>query len=159
MSSLLLALALAAPAGPSTESASLRSGERVTCSVDVHALDEAGQRRSARRVSATEAPAVVFRGKLGEHERDPETPAPTLLFDVYNPRGLRYQVLVAEPRVVVADRDGRRFKRTSKVREASLAVAGSSIAWTSMYGRWRVQPRIEGEARPCGRAEYFTIRP
>jgi hypothetical protein len=159
MSSLLLALVLAAPAGPSTDASSARSGERVTCSVDVHALDEAGQRRSARRVSATLAPAVVFRGKLGEHERDPEAPAATLLFDVYSPRGLRYQVLVAEPRVSIAERDGRRFRRITKVREASLAVAGSSIAWTSMYGRWRVEPRIEGHARPCGRTEYFTIRP
>ena len=153
MSILLLALALA---GPASESDSSRSDERVTCSVDVHSLDETGARRSARRVSAAVAPSVVFRGKLGEHDSEA---APMLLFDVFNPRGQRYQVLVAEQRVAIVERDGRRFKRVNKLREASLAVAGSSIAWTSMYGRWRVVPRIEGEAKPCGRAEYFTIRP
>jgi len=157
MSTLLLALALVAPVGPASDADTAGSAERVTCSVDVHSLDESGRRRSARRVSASVAPAVVFRGKLGE--RDSEAPAPSLVFDVFNPRGLRYQVLVAEPRVLIAERDGRRVRRVSKTREASLAVAGSSIAWTSMYGRWRVEPRIEGESRPCGRPEYFTIRP
>ncbi len=156
MSTLLLALALAAPSGPASDFAP--RDERLTCSVDVHALDATGQRRSARRVSAAFAPSVVFRGKLAE--RDPEAEAaPTLLFDVFNARGQRYQVLVAEPRVVVADRGGHRVRRVSKTREASLAVAGSSIAWTSMYGKWRVEPRIEGDSEPCGRAKYFTIRP
>jgi hypothetical protein len=79
------------------------------------------------------------------------------VFDVYNPHGQRYQVLLADSRSV---RSGRhRTERADRVREAALAVAGSSIALTSMYGKWRVQPRIEGESRPCGRAEYFTIRP
>jgi hypothetical protein len=43
--------------------------------------------------------------------------------------------------------------------EARLAVAGSSIAWTSMYGRWRVQPRYEGRDAPCGPTMVFTILP
>lgn len=157
MSTLLFALALAAPPAPASELDPARARHDVTCSVDVHALDQTGRRRGARRVSAAVAPAVVFRGKLGE--RDPEDAAPTLLFDVFNPRGQRYQVLVAEPRVVVSERDGHRVRRTTRAREASLAVAGSSIAWTSMYGKWRVEPRIEGASKPCGRAEYFTIRP
>jgi hypothetical protein len=38
-------------------------------------------------------------------------------------------------------------------------VAGSSITLTSMYGVWRVEPRLEGDSRACGRAEFFTIRP
>jgi hypothetical protein len=61
--------------------------------------------------------------------------------------------------VVVQARGGHRTERTSRVREASLAVAGSSIALTSMYGKWRVEPRIEGTEKPCGRPEFFTIRP
>jgi hypothetical protein len=144
MSILLLAIALAAPISPDLEEA--RPAERVTCSVDVRALDAQGQPRSARLVSASIAPAVVFRGRLSLHEREMEdeaTPA-TLLYDVFNARGQRYQVLVAEPRVVVSERDGHRVKKVSKTREAALAVAGSSIAWTSMYGKWRVEPRIEG---------------
>ena len=36
-------------------------------------------------------------------------------------------------------------RRVSKTREATLAVAGSSIAWTSMFGQWRVEPRLEGD--------------
>jgi hypothetical protein len=155
MFTLLLALTL--PAGPAFLDDGPRSSERISCSVDVHALDQAGRKRSARRVSAAVAPAVVFRGKL--EERDRNTPAATLLFDVFGPSGLRYEVLLARPRVVVAENDGRRVRRVSKAREASLAVAGSSIAWTSMYGKWRVVPRIEGESRPCGGAEYFTIQP
>jgi hypothetical protein len=154
---LTLLLALTVPAGPAFFDDGPRRPDRITCSVDVHALDETGRKRSARRVSAAVAPVVVFRGKLGERDRD--APAPTLLFDVFGPSGLRYEVLLARPRVVVAESDGRRVRRVSKAREASLAVAGSSIAWTSMYGRWRVVPRIEGESRPCGGAEYFTIGP
>jgi hypothetical protein len=159
MSILLLAIALAAPISPDSEEA--RPAERVTCSVDVRALDAQGQPRLARLFSASIAPAVVFRGRLSFHEREMEdeaTPA-TLLFDVFNARGERYQVLVAEPRVVVSERDGHRIKKVSKTREAALAVAGSSIAWTSMYGKWRVEPRIEGTSRRCGAPEYFTIRP
>jgi hypothetical protein len=159
MSILLLAIALVAPISPDSEEA--LAAERVTCSVDVRALDAQGQPRSARLVSASIAPAVVFRGRLSLHEREMEDEAtpPTLLFDVFNARGQRYQVLVAEPRVVVSERDGHRVKKVSKTREASLAVAGSSIAWTSMYGKWRVEPRIEGTSRRCGAPEYFTIRP
>jgi len=152
MSMLLLALALAAPAEVSDEA---RSSAHLTCSVNVTAFDRRGQQRPARRVSASVAPAVVFRGRVSPKEAE----ASPLLFDVFNPRGQRYQVLVATPRVVTKQRDGQRFEQTSRIREAALAVAGSSIAWTSMYGKWRVEPRIEGTNRPCGRAEYFTIRP
>jgi hypothetical protein len=42
---------------------------------------------------------------------------------------------------------------------AALAVAGSSIVLTSMYGRWRVEPRLEGESDTCGRPQFFTITP
>ena len=153
MKVLLLALALVASVSAASDED--RSDRRIACSVDVHALDGQGQHRSARRVSAGVAPAVVFRGTLSSREEG----TPPLLFDVFNPRGQRYQVLVAKPRVVVQERGGHRIERTSRVREAALAVAGSSIAWTSMYGKWRVEPRIEGTNKPCGRPEYFTIRP
>lgn len=153
MSILFLALALAAPVNPVSDEP--RDSQELSCSMDVQAIDAEGRPRSARRVSAGVAPAVVFRGRVSP--RDAE--APTLLFDVFNPRGQRYQVLVAVPRVVTKERDGQRFERTTRTREAALAVAGSSIAWTSMYGKWRVEPRLAGTQRPCGRPEYFTIRP
>jgi hypothetical protein len=77
---------------------------------------------------------------------------------VFNPSGQRYQVLLG----AVASRSfllqgGTR--RADRPVEARLAVAGSSIAWTSMYGRWRVEPRFEGHDRPCGLPQVFTIRP
>lgn len=153
MSILLLVLALSAPAvhdGPAW-----RAPDERTCSLRVHALDDLGRTRSARFVSAGAVPAVVFRGLV--EPRDEETP--TLLFDVFNPSGLRYQVLLATPRVRVSERHGDHFERTTRTREAALAVAGSSIALTSMYGVWRVEPRLQGDSRSCGRPEYFTIRP
>lgn len=153
MNVLFLALALVAPVSSAADET--LAGDPVTCSVSVRALDGQGRSRSARRVSASVAPAVIFRGKMSTQEED----AAPLLFDVFNPRGQRYQVLVATPRVVTKERDGQRFERTTRTREAALAVAGSSIAWTSMYGKWRVEPRLEGTQKPCGRPEFFTIRP
>jgi hypothetical protein len=153
MSMLLLALALAAPAGH--DSGERRPHDELTCAMTVHALDDLGQPRSAHRISAGVVPVVVFRGRVEPHDED----APPLLFDVFNPRGQRYQVLLGVPRVLVKERQGVRYEKTSRTLEAGLAVAGSSIALTSMFGQWRVEPRIEGETRSCGRPEYFTIRP
>lgn len=155
MSMILLALALAAPlTGAAREGDEDRGRARVTCAVEAHTLDARGRERSARQVSAATSSVVVFRGQVSERDRDGQSP---LVFDVFNPRGQRYQVLLAESRARRSDRH--RVERVSRVREAALAVAGSSIALTSMYGRWRVEPRIEGQSQPCGRPEYFTIRP
>jgi hypothetical protein len=153
MSMLLLALALAAPAGHDSDES--RWNDEPTCTMTVHALDNQGQPVSARRISAAVIPAVVFRGRVEPHDEE----APPLVFDVFNPRGQRYQVLLGVPRVVVKELQGQRFEKTSRTREAALPVAGSGIALTSMYGQWRVEPRLEGESRACGRPEFFTIRP
>jgi len=153
MSILLLALALAVPGDHDTHPG--RSRDELRCTLRVHALDDVGQPQSARRVSAAAVPAVVFRGRVEPKDEQ----SPPLLFDVYSPRGLRYQVLLGTPRVRVTERHGERVERTTRAREAALAVAGSSIELTSMYGRWRVEPRLEGDSRACGRPEYFTIQP
>lgn len=153
MSKLLLALVLATPTQVLANGTA--SEERASCTVSVHALDANGRARSARRVSASVAPVVVFSGRVSPKDLGTQP----LLFDVFSPRGQRYQVLLATPRVVTRERDGLRFERTTRTQEAGLAVAGSSIAWTSMYGKWRVEPRIEGTNKPCGQPEYFTIRP
>jgi hypothetical protein len=153
MSLLLLALALATPAPTAAETDG--SSEPLTCSVHVYARDGEGHTRASRRVSASEAPAVVFRGRVSLKKAD----APPLVFDVFNPRGQRHQILLATPRTVTAERGGQRVERTTRTREAAMAVGGSSIAWTSMYGTWRVEPRIEGTQKPCGKAQFFTIQP
>ena len=41
---------------------------------------------------------------------------------------------------------------------ARLPVAGTSIALSSLYGTWSVQPYIDGQTEPCGPATRFTIR-
>jgi hypothetical protein len=128
--------------------------DRLSCRVDVTAYDRQGRLRPARRVDGTFAPAVVFRGKVSRDDNER-----SLLFDVYNPRGVRYQVLLGVAQLVARERDAKRFAQKARSREASMAVAGSSIALTSMFGKWRVEPRLEGDSKPCGRAEYFTIRP
>ena len=153
MSILLLALALAGPGDHDAQQG--RSRAELRCTLRVHALDDLGQPQSARHVSAAAVPAVVFRGRVEPQDEQ----SPPLLFDVYSPRGLRYQVLLGAPRVRVTEHHGERVEWTTRTREAALAVAGSSIELTSMYGRWRVEPRLEGESRACGRPEYFTIRP
>jgi hypothetical protein len=154
MSMLLLALALAGPAGHESDD-NRRWRDEPSCTMTVHALDQRGQPSEARRVSAAVVPAVVFRGRIEPRDED----TPPLVFDVFNPRGQRYQVLLGEPLVVLKERQGMPYYKTLRTREARLAVAGSSIALTSMWGQWRVEPRLEGESRACGRPEYFTIRP
>jgi hypothetical protein len=155
MSKLLLALALVASTDALAHDDDARNRNHASCSASVSVVDASGRLREARRVSASVVPSVVIRGRVSP--QDEETAA--LLFDVYNPHGRRYQVLLARPRVVVSERDGYRVERVSHTREATLAVAASSIALTSMYGEWRVEPRLEGESRACGRPEFFTIRP
>jgi hypothetical protein len=155
MTRLLLILALAAPASALARDDDRDQGDQASCSVSVRAFDEHGRARAVKRVSATTEPAVVFYGRV-ESREDDELP---LVFHVFSPRGRLYQVLTATPRVVVREHAGQRFVRTTRVREAALALAGSSIAWTSMYGQWRVEPRILGSDKPCGKPELFTIRP
>jgi len=158
MSKLLLALVLVASTDALADDRSDNgsdSREHVSCSTSVSVVDAHGNLREARRVSASVVPSVVIRGRVSPKEEE----TPTLLFDVYNPHGRRYQVLLARPRVVTSERNGHRVERVSRTQEATLAVAGSSIAFTSMYGQWRVEPRLEGESKACGRPEYFTIRP
>jgi hypothetical protein len=97
---------------------------------------------------------VVFRGRSAPLLEG----GPPLLFDVFNPRGERYQVLLGAARGRPSSFEGG-SRSLGRPVQATLAVAGSSIAWTSMYGRWRVVPRFEGQDSPCGRAQVFTILP
>ncbi|HSD27147.1 MAG TPA: hypothetical protein VLL75_07560 [Vicinamibacteria bacterium] len=151
MSVLLLALVLGAPVGADRDLG--RSDGEPVCSVSVLALDPEGRLLSTRTASGSRTPAVVFRGRSAQSVEG----GPPLLFDVFNPRGQRYQVLLgATPGRPRALQSGSRPDRQV---EARLAVAGSSIAWTSMFGRWRVEPRFEGQRSPCGLAQAFTILP
>jgi len=150
MTVLLLALVLGAPAETQRD-----GWPRVAdCSVRVLAVDPQGRLVSTRTVSGSLTPAMVFRGRAA---RVPEG-GPPLVFDVLDPSGQRYRVLLgrAYGRRAVAHGEPAAPGRTV---EARMAVAATSIAWTSMYGRWRVEPRFEGHDSPCGRAQAFTIQP
>jgi hypothetical protein len=152
MTTLLLALVLGAPVEAHRDAGLFPSVG--ACSVRVLDVDAQGRIVSTRTASGSRTPAMVFRGRVAQR---PEG-NPPLLFDVFNPQGQRYQVLLgtATRRPLVVHGGTRRLDRPV---EARLAVAGSSIAWTSMYGSWRVEPRFEGHDRPCGRADAFTILP
>lgn len=151
MTALLLALALAAPVDGVPDVAR-RLGD-AACSVSVAAVDAQGRFRSARQVSAALVPALAFRGRVSPQVEG----ASPLLFDVFNPQGQRYQVLVPVRRGGAFALQG--SPRVGRTVEARLAVAGSSIAWTSMFGLWRAEPRFEGQDSPCGPPQTFTILP
>jgi len=152
MTALLLALVLGAPVGAVTDVD--RSPGDAVCSVSVLALDPRGWLASTRTASGSRTPAVVFRGRSARLLEG----GPPLLFDVFNPRGQRYRVLQGAAR---GGSPGRQSgsRRLDRSVEARLAVAGSSIAWTSMFGRWRVEPRFEGQDDPCGPSQAFMILP
>jgi hypothetical protein len=89
--------------------------------------------------------------RCGKGRWNEEASPRTLLFDLFNPRGQRFQILVARPRVVTSERNGQRFERITRTQEAALAVAGSSIAWTSMQGKVA--------RRPPARRSQLALRP
>jgi len=152
MTVLLLALVLGGTVERGTDLGPSRGNS--VCSVSVLALDPEGRLLATRTGSASRTPAMVFRAWSAPFLED----APPLVFDVFNPRGQRYQVLLgAAPHRSFVLLGG--TQRLDRPVEARLAVAGSSIAWTSMYGRWRVEPRFEGHDGPCGMPQAFTIRP
>jgi hypothetical protein len=47
----------------------------------------------------------------------------------------------------------RRYRVTSR-----LPVAGTSIMTSSLYGKWKVVPHLDGDLRPCGAASSFSIK-
>jgi hypothetical protein len=41
--------------------------------------------------------------------------------------------------------------------QARLPVAGTSIMTSSLYGKWRVVPHLDGSLKACGKATAFSI--
>jgi hypothetical protein len=82
-----------------------------------------------------------------------------LEFHVYTPQGHLYQRLRALPKlaVVVGERD--RHRSRERVAVATLPTAGTTIVNSSLYGRWRVEPHLDGELRPCAPALRFQVGP
>lgn len=79
----------------------------------------------------------------------PAGPPPPRKVEGY-PRPLAVQRLVP----VAGDKTA----RTQYQLTATLPVAGTSITMSSLYGRWSVEPYLDGQPGPCGPAARFTIR-
>jgi len=121
---------------------------------------------SAGRILDVDFNTVLRRQVTGPH---------LLELKVYTPRGHLYQTLTVpftaprksrgarvvdgyprplpEQETRIVNRDGRRNYEVM----ASLPVGGTAIMSNSLYGSWRVQPNLDGEA--CGPASRFQITP
>ena len=82
---------------------------------------------------------------------------------LYTPRGHLYQTLRVE---TPAAPEGRppwgsytRLRRLLQPRTATLPVAGTAIMNHALYGRWTVEPHLDGSPTPCSRAQRFWIEP
>lgn len=109
----------------------------------------------------------------------------TLELRLYTPRGHLYQILTvpfttepppitnaggAEPRsrwvagyprplveqaADLVKHKGQPYHRVS----ALFPVAGTLITTNSLYGRWQVEPHLDGAAAPCGPSGTFALQP
>src|SRR5262249_6880727 len=103
------------------------------------------QPRAAGRFSARKTVDLTFRMRLASTDED----AHLVSFRVFTPRGHLYQELQAVHRAGSA-------RRVSSLR-AELAVAGTAIATSSLYGRWRVVPYLDDSPEPCAAGAVFTV--
>ena len=101
--------------------------------------------RAQEPFSVRKTADLQFRMRL--RTRDEE--AHVVNFRVFTPEGHLYQELLVVQRPEETDR----VTRVS----ARLPVAGTFIATSSLYGRWRVVPYVDDDAEPCNAASVFTI--
>lgn len=134
---LFLTAAIAAPAH-----AEMRSQARVC---DVISVTSPDRPRVRQRFSATKTLDLQFRMRLRNKDEEPHV----VTFRVLTPDGHLYQEIQLLHRAV-------RGKRVATL-SSPLPVAGTAIATSSLYGRWRVVPYLDGSARPCAAASAFTI--
>jgi hypothetical protein len=62
------------------------------------------------------------------------------------------QPFVERQATAVVQRGARRYEVSAK-----LPVAGTMIMTNSLYGRWTVEPYLDGGVRPCGQAQSFLL--
>jgi hypothetical protein len=132
---LMLAAAMAAPAHAEPRG-------RACGSISVSSPDRP---RARERFSATKTVDLQFRMRL----RDADEDRHLISLRIFTPNGHLYQ----EIQVVHRAESGRRVSSIS----ARLPVAGTAIATSSLYGRWRVVPYFDDGPRPCAPASVFTI--
>jgi len=97
---------------------------------------------SASEVLDLKLSTRVRRGLEGAH---------VLQIKVFTPRGYAYQTLTVP---FTVPRPGTQGPLPELV--ATLPVAGTAIVANSLYGRWTVQPFLDGAS--CGSPRAFTLR-
>jgi len=115
--------------------------------IAISSAENPGQRVrfSAARVVDLKFHLFAGRGLEGPH---------TLTLKVYTPSGHLYQELTVAFR---ADSAVRRRGLRRQWLTARLPVAGTAITTSGLFGRWRVEPHLDGSLRPCGSATSFQI--
>jgi hypothetical protein len=123
-----------------------REREAHGCGCGVVDVSSTADRRhwARERFSARRTESVAIRLRMRTAGGD----AHLVRFQVLTPKGHLYQELRATERP-----DGRRSKYVS----ADLPVAGTFIATSSLFGRWRVVPYLDDDAEPCAAGAVFTI--
>jgi len=162
-------LIAATPAGSAHDSPGngARAARERCLALEVSSPREARQRGtdwhpSKTAFSASRSLDLLFRTQLHLHPEHEQTH--TLEFRVRAPRGFLYQSLavpVSAPPAAPAARTQHRVtpapQRSTVGVSATLPVAGTAITTNSLYGRWSVEPLLDGA--PCGAARFFTLRP
>ena len=77
--------------------------------------------------------------------------AHALTFHVFTPQGNLYQELQVSE--AADDEEDEHVTRVS----ARLPVAGTFIATSSLFGKWRVAPFLDDDAEPCAAPSVFRI--
>jgi hypothetical protein len=101
--------------------------------------------RVRERFSAAKTLDLQFRMRLRNADEDTHV----VSFRILTPKGHLYQ----EIQFLHRAESGRRAASIS----GRLPVAGTAIATSSLYGRWRVVPYFDGSPRPCAAASVFAI--
>lgn len=108
-----------------------------------------------RRFSAARTLDLQFQART--HRR--VEPDARLELRLYTPKGHLYQTLRVESPEAPPSDPHARLRRILRPRVATLPVAGTAIVNHSLYGRWTVQPYLNGTATPCGGPQRFWIEP
>jgi hypothetical protein len=109
------------------------------------AVTSPDQPRTAGRFSARKTVDLAFRMRLVRSDEE----AHLVSFRVFTPNGHLYQEVQAVHRPTSA-------RRVATI-AAQLPIAGTPIATSSLYGRWRVVPYLDNNPEPCAAGAVFTV--
>jgi hypothetical protein len=103
--------------------------------------------RAQEPFSVRKTADLQFRMRLRTRDED----AHVVSFRVLTPEGHLYQQILVSDAPEEDDRD-----RASRV-SARLPVAGTFIATSSLFGRWRVVPYLDDDTEPCAAPSVFRL--